>query len=179
MRILLFILVFFIIGCRDKKTPSLFGELTELTDVKIHLVDYGLENIPAEIGDLKNAKRICISKDSTTGWTLYPPLGRMYEERSKPPYKQLPDQITTLTGLKSLTLVGLDLNTLPDSFGRLKELDTLILYMNKLTIANELDKLKGLKKLKYLGLMGNIVTANDLEELERSIPGIVTNPGLR
>ena len=178
MRALIFVLVLFTVGCLDKSRQSLFSDLTEKTDIEIHLVDYGLKSVPKEIGKLKNVKSLYISQDSTTELTL-PPVNAQGEDQFMPPFRQLPSQITTLTKLESLALVGLDLKTLPDGFTRLKNLDTLILYTNKLTISNELDKLKGLKKLRYLGLQGNSVTANDLKELMESIPGIVTNPGLR
>jgi len=51
--------------------------------------------------------------------------------------------------------------------------------MNKLTISNEIKKLKRLRQLKYLGLLGNNITASDIIELKRSIPGITINPDLR
>jgi len=179
MRPLIFLLILFIVGCRDKRTQSLFSDLIDKADIEIHLTDYGLQNVPEEIGKLKNARRLYISQDSTTEWTLYPPLSAAGEAELNPPYRKLPTQITTLTKLESLTLVGLNLKSLPEGFSQLRNLDTLILYMNKLTISNELYKLKRLKKLKYIGLQGNLVTANDLKSLMESIPGIVTNPGLR
>ena len=83
------------------------------------------------------------------------------------------------SNLRSLTLVNLDIVSLPDNFDRLESLDTLILFMNKLTISNEIKKLKRLRQLKYLGLLGNNITASDIIELKISIPGITINPDLR
>ena len=179
MKIVVSILALVILGCNSKKSMPLFKDLTDKSDIEIHLSEYVLDSVPSEIGTLKKVERLYISQDTITGWTAYPPLSALGEERLAPPSKHLPDQITTLTNLKSLTLVGLDLVTLPDSFSRLNNLDTLNLYMNKLTISNELEKLKGLKRLKYIGLHGNKLTANDLKELKESIPGITTNPELR
>lgn len=179
MKIVVSILALVILGCHSKKSLPLFKHLTDKSDIEIHLSDYGLDSVTSEIGTLKKVERLYISQDTNTGWTAYPPLSALGEERLAPPSKHLPDQITTLTNLKILTLVGLDLVTLPDSFSRLENLDTLNLYMNKLTISNELEKLKRLKRLKYIGLHGNKLTANDLKELQESIPGITTNPELR
>jgi hypothetical protein len=69
--------------------------------------------------------------------------------------------------------------TLPDKIDRLKNLDSLILFNNKLTISKEIKKIKGLKNLKYLGIQGNDVTANDLIQLKESNPNLEINPGLR
>ena len=75
--------------------------------------------------------------------------------------------------------MNLDIVSLPDNFDRLESLDTLILFMNQLTISNEIKKLKRLRQLKYLGLLGNNITASDIIELKISIPGITINPDLR
>lgn len=179
MKGLILLITVSVFGCRQNKSQSLFNNLIDKTDIKIHLSDYGLTEVPKEIGKLKNAKRLYISQDSVTAWTFFTPNDSNEAVALSTPYKKLPDEITSLVNLKSLTLVGLELHTLPDRLSRLKNLDTLILFMNKLTIVDELDKLKGLKNLKYLGLLGNQFSSKDLEELEKSIPGIVTNPGLR
>jgi len=179
MKILMSILLSLILACHKKTSGSLFKDLIDKENIEIHLKDYGLQTVPKEIGTLKNAKQLYISYDSITGWTSYPPLSALGHENESPFFRRLPDEITTLTKLQTLTLVGLDLVALPDEFGRLENLDTLILYVNKLTISNELGKLSQLKKLRYLGLHGNNVTAKDLEELKKSIPAITTNPGIR
>jgi hypothetical protein len=172
----LFILAFLFLGCAKKK--SLFQSISGRANVEIYLSNYKLDSVPKEIGLLKGVKRLYISKDSL-GWTIYPPLSALGESKMTPPFRRLPNEITELTTLQTLTLVNLDLVTLPDRMDRLKNLDSLILFMNKLTISNEIEKLKRIKGLKYLGLLGNDVTANDLEQLKKSIPGLTINPELR
>jgi len=66
----------------------------------------------------------------------------------------------------------LDLVTLPEDIGKLKNLDSLSLIMNKLTISNELEKIKKLKNLKYLNIIGNDTNQSDILDLKKSIPGI-------
>ena len=116
--------------------------------------------------------------DSTSGWTIYPPLSALQQMTERPPFRQLPDEITELTNLKTLGLVGLDLKTLPDNFDKLENLDSLNLIFNKLTISNETEKLKKLKNLKYLALFGNRVDKVDIRELKRENPNLIIESGL-
>ena len=178
MRFSTYIFVIFLFGCNPNNSKTVFDPLKEKTDIEIYLSDYGLESVPQEIRILKNVKRLYIAKDSS-GWVIYPPLSALAQDKSTQPSRYLPNEISELSNLTSLTLVNLDLVSLPENIDRLEKLDTLILYMNKLTISNELEKLKRLRSLKYLGLLGNDLTANDLSELKRTIPGITINPGLR
>jgi hypothetical protein len=150
-----------------------------MEDVEIYLNEYKLDSVPEDIEILKGVKRLYISKDSAEGWTFYPPLSALGQDKASPPFRYLPKQIAELTTLQSLTLVNLDLVTLPKDIDKLQNLDTLILFKNKLTISKEIEKLKGLKRLKYLGILGNDITANDLKVLEEYIPGISIDPELR
>lgn len=72
-------------------------------------------------------------------------------------------------------MVGLDLKKLPDDFGNLQDLDSLDLSINKLTIANELVKLKKITNLKFLAVSGNAVTIDDIRELKKSNPSLVVD----
>ena len=51
-------------------------------------------------------------------------------------------------------------------------LDTLSLQMNKLTLANELDKLAQMKTLKYLDFTGNRVDSTSLQTLQKVNPSL-------
>jgi Leucine-rich repeat (LRR) protein len=168
-----------LLSCKSRNPEPVLQSLRGNSDVKIYLSEYNLENVPKEIGTLKGVKRLYISKDTIQGWTIYPPLSALGQNKMTPPFKHLPKEITQLTTLQTLTLVNLDLVTLPDDMYKLENLDSLILFMNKLTISNELNKLKSLKRLRYLGLLGNNVTADDLDQLKKSIPGVAINPELR
>ena len=146
------------------------------SDVIISLNDYNLDSIPPAIKVLSGAKKLYVSKDTSKGWTLYPPLSAL-GDATQP--RHLPVEIGELSNLQSLTLVNLGLVTLPSELKKLRSLDTLMLFANQLTISNEIDKLKELTNLKYLGLLGNMVTKDDLVRLKASLPNTTVNPGLR
>jgi len=143
-----------------------------MEEVEIRLSRYKLDSVPPEIGELKGVKKLFISKDSAQGWVSYPPLSALDEFRTRPPYRYLPDELTELTSLQSLTLIDLDLVALPENIDKLQSLDTLVLFMNKLTVSKEVAKLKKLKRLRYLGILGNKVTVDDLAQLKQSNPGL-------
>jgi Leucine-rich repeat (LRR) protein len=103
----------------------------------------------------------------------FPPSKELEQLTKVPPFRQLPDEIGDLTNLQHLGLVGLDLKELPDNFGQLQHLDSLNLMMNKLTISEEIVKLKELKNLKYLALFGNKVDSTDVNELKKANPNLV------
>jgi len=165
-------------GCNTRSGNRHFRTFYDQETVAIYLNKFKLDSIPAEIGKLAQVKRLSISKDSSDGWTIYPPLSALSMWRQKPPFRHLPDEITRLRNLHSLILVNLDLIDLPDNFDELDNLDSLDLGMNKLTISRELDVLKGLKNLKYLGLLGNAVTTTDIETLQKAIPGLIIDSDL-
>jgi Leucine-rich repeat (LRR) protein len=178
MRIVNVMLSILVIGCTSTgKEQYFFDPLIESESVVIYLSKYSLDSVPAEIGRLQKARSLYISRDSAGGWTIHPPLNELEEMTETPPFRQLPDEITDLTDLTSLTLVGLDLSTLPDNFQKLQNLDTLNLSFNKLTISKEIEKLKGLKHLRYLELVGNQVDSADVVELKRANPELVVDTG--
>lgn len=165
------ILTAIIFCCTPTKEKYLFDDLTDKETVLIILSKYNLDSVPCEIGRLTKAKRLYIALDSG-GWTVYPSLSALPQAMDSSPSQKLPDEITELTNLKSLGLIHLSLESLPTDFGKLENLDSLDLSMNRLTISNELEKLKSLKGLKYLGLMGNAVDRTDIKELKRNNPNL-------
>lgn len=179
MRLQLIILTTLLLSCSttDNK-KGLFNDLADKETVVIYLSKYHLDSVPSEIGKLKKVKSLFITKDSTSGWSIYPPSSALQPMTETPPFRQLPNEITELTTLQNLVLAGLDLNTLPDNFDRLQELDSLNLFLNKLTISAEIEKLKKLKNLKYLGLYGNKIDTADLRELKRENPTLVIDGGI-
>lgn len=179
MRLPTILLTISLLSCSTEHKPKrLFDDLAESETVVIYLSKSNLDSVPVEIGKLSKAKSLCITRDSTYGWTAYPPLSALERMTDIPPFRKLPAEITTLTNLQSLGLAGLDLKELPDNFDKLQELDSLDLMMNKLTISKELHKLKGLKNLKYLALSGNKVDTADIVELKRSNPNLVIEIGI-
>ena len=168
----LVILTTIIAGCSttDKK-KYLFDNLADKQTVLLVLSKYNLDSVPSEIGRLTNAKRLYITSDSGA-WTIYPPLSALPQPTDTSLSKRLPNEITKLTSLKYLGLVRLNLTTLPNDFGKLNNVDSLDLSFNKLTISNEIEKLKELKKLKFLGLTGNVVDSTDIIELKKNNPNL-------
>lgn len=168
-----------LISCSTKgRKKGLFDNLADKEKVVIYLTKYHLDSVPSEIGKLRKVKSLYITKDSTNGWTVYPPLSALRQMTEIPPFRQLPDEITDLSELQSLDLAGLDLKKLPDNFDKLQKLDSLNLILNKLTVSNEIEKLKKLKSLKYLGLFGNNVDTADINELKRANPKLIIESGL-
>lgn len=124
---LIILLSAFITGChRRDEAGKLFTDLQDQENIVIVLSKYQFDSVPPDIGRLKKAKVLTISIDSLHGWTVYPPLSSINQKNNQPPFKSLPDEISSLTSLKSLTIHGLDIRTLPDDFGNLKNLEYLI-----------------------------------------------------
>ena len=73
----------------------------------------------------------------------------------KPPFKEIPDELTQLKYLKKLNLPGLKIKSVPANFTELKNLEYLDISMNKLDIAKELPTLRSLPNLKVLSILGN------------------------
>ena len=168
----LIILTIIIAGCSTtNKEKQLFDNLTDKETVVLVLSKYDLDGVPSEIGRLTNTKRLYITADSG-GYTIYPPLGTSSQPTRPTLNEKLPNEITKLTNLKYLGLVRLNLTVLPDDFGKLNSLDTLDLSLNRLTISNEIEKLKELKELKFLGLMGNLVDSTDIVKLKKENPNL-------
>ena len=165
-------LTIFLTGCGASDKDVLFDDLADKPAVQIYLNTFHLDSVPKEISKLTNVKKLYIATDSITAWTVYQPLSAIDQRISTSPFRHLPDEITELVSLETLSLVDLDLVALPNNFDKLENLDSLSLFMNKLTISNELDKLKKLKKLKYIGLFGNKVDSSDVQILKAEIPGI-------
>jgi Leucine-rich repeat (LRR) protein len=153
---------------------NLFSDIAHRDTIAIALRKYGLKEVPRDIGELKNAIVLVIAPDSVQpGWTIYPPPSAFEEYIDKAPFRYLPVEITTLVNVRDLTLTKLAIKTLPADFGKLGNLERLDLSINKLTIKNEIEKLKELKKLKQLGLFGNRVTNEDILQLKTSNPSLV------
>ena len=167
------ILTILLVSCNDKYGDSkLFKDLTDKTEVTIVLKAYGLDSVPKEIGRLTNAKTMTLTLDSLKGWTVYPPLSAVEGSVDYPPFKTLPDDISELRNLERLIVYKLNITKLPDNFGDLSNLEYLDLSMNKLTVSNEISKLKKLKKLKYLGLFGNRIDTLTIINWEKENPDL-------
>lgn len=166
--ILFLTLTFLISGCVTRQNANnYFEEYVDKEEITIVLNSYGLESIPAEIGNLQKVKTLTISFDTLKEWTVYPPLSAWGKRVDSPPFQILPDEITELRSLKRLTIRSLDISRLPENFDQLKELEYLDISMNKLTITNELNKLKKLTSLKYLRIIGNRIDTLMIQNWEK------------
>ena len=169
-------LIVLIVACdkQKHKDVGVFKDLVDNEIVVIILANYGLDSIPAEIGQLKNAKSLTISYDSITdGWTVYPPLNALVKRIDLPPYNYLPEEILELKYLENLSLRDLNIKTLPGEFYKLENLKYLDLSMNKLILSNEIKKLAGLKNLKELLVFGNRVDSSDIKKLKVENPDLL------
>ncbi|CAN5358168.1 hypothetical protein BH09BAC3_BH09BAC3_09710 [soil metagenome] len=172
MKLLILLLTTFLISCTaTEKQNGHFNAFVDKEIVVIYLSKYRLDSVPSEIGRLTKAKRLFIAADSG-GWTIYPPLSALPQPTDTSLAQKLPDEITQLTNLKSLGLVRLNLGTLPEDFGKLKNLDSLDLSLNRLVISNEIQKLKEIKGLKYLVLLGNVIDSTDIKDLKKDNPSL-------
>ncbi|WP_437369310.1 hypothetical protein [Maribacter litoralis] len=166
---ILILILIFIFSCQPN---HLFKELENQEEVFIELSKYGLKDIPKEVGQLKNAKRLEIYVDSLEGWTIYPPLSAMDQYIDEPPFRTIPLELLKLEGLEQLTLYDLDIKTLPEDLYRLQNLEYLDLSMNKLTVSKEIAKLNKLRKLKCVELFGNRINKLELEKWRKENPNL-------
>ena len=158
-------------SCQER--DSYFGHLAYEKKVAIALSDYGIEEVPPQIQELQNAEELTISWLSQDGWRVYPPLS-FYSglKEFPPPYQKLPKEITTLTKLRHLSIVDLNLSELPKDFTALENLETVNVALNKLNLSNELEKLQSLPHLRQLNVMGNRVDTVAMKKWMKEKPGL-------
>lgn len=173
MNKLLTLLVTPLLICMSCQTKNNLFEAHKNDEVvEIVLSNYGLEEIPGEIGTLKNVKQLTLLKDSSKGWVIYPPMSAFSNRELTPPFYSLPKEITELQQLESLTIIGLNIHSLPENFEKLENLKQLNLSLNKLTLSNEVEKIVRLKKLKTLSLFGNKIDSAGLRFIKQERPDI-------
>ena len=78
------------------ESDHIFKDLENDKVVFIRLAKYGLDSIPPDIAKLKKVEELTISLDSSDGWTIYPPASAIVQMVDKPPFYQLPKQLTQL-----------------------------------------------------------------------------------
>ena len=154
------------------ESDHIFKDLENDKVVFIRLAKYGLDSIPPDIAKLKKVEELTISLDSSDGWTIYPPASAIVQMVDKPPFYQLPKQLTQLKDLKKLNLSGLKIKSLPINFTELIKLEYLDLSMNKLDIKKELPKLKSLPNLKILSIMGNKIDTTLIKRWQGQNPKV-------
>ncbi|MEM6523643.1 MAG: hypothetical protein AAGF85_02060 [Bacteroidota bacterium] len=129
----------------------------------IILSELGYKEIPKSLAIHSEVRRLRISIDSGS-WVILPPVSawnRMIDQAKENP---LPSSISSFTDLSFLDIAHLELTSLPKNFDLLQELDSLNIAFNYLIIENELPKLKRLKKLRYLNLVGNRIDTLQVEQ---------------
>src|SRR5204863_7607636 len=122
-----------------KHLPPKLGALTNLKELEISCLE-NLEDIPVEIGQLKNLEKIIIDNGNGCGMNV-----------------SIPASIGELTNLKVLRLygtldareIGSSVKPLPATIAKLQNLEELDLGGNGLqTIPPEISNIKNLKKLE-------------------------------
>lgn len=159
-------------ACQPDTEPLYFSHLQDEEKVMLALSNYGLVEVPPQIRELKNVQDLMISKTEPGGWVVFPPLSRMVMKEFDPPYRELPDEILSLSQLKHLRLSGLDLHTLPEDLHKLEQLESLDISFNKLDINAELAKLKALPHLKKLNVLVNNYDSLALKQWMKERPGL-------
>ncbi|MEK6478791.1 hypothetical protein WJR50_14690 [Catalinimonas sp. 4WD22] len=159
-------------SCQPDTEPQYFSHLQDEEKVMLAMSNYGLEEVPPQIRELKNVKDLTISQTEPGGWVFYPPLNRLVIKDFDPPYRELPEEILSLSQLRHLSLSGMDLHCLPKDLHKLEQLETLNLAFNKLNISAELPKLKALPNLRELNVLVNNFDSLALKQWMQERPGL-------
>jgi len=174
-KVICWLYIFLNLSCRPQNSDrNLFSDLSGQDSVVVILSTFGLDSIPPDIGKLTDVRNLTITQDSIKGpWIIMPPESAWMRMINSPPFKFLPDEITSLKTLNRLTIGKLNLKELPVDFSDLENLEYLDLSFNKLDISNELPKLKNLYRLNQLIITGNKLDSAELKNW------IIERPDLR
>jgi Leucine-rich repeat (LRR) protein len=146
------LLITIVFGCHTVK---------QVYPSEINLAEKQLQAVPDSVLYNQHIKYLNLG---VNGYTIYPPLSALVEsERTlNNQITSLPDAFCQLKKLQTLNLNFNKLQTLPTHFSRLQNLTYLDLSFNKeLNMEKEKAKLYGLKKLRYLNIMGTKATLAD------------------
>jgi Leucine-rich repeat (LRR) protein len=122
-----------------------------LSEVKVNLRGHRLTSIPDSVLQNNRITHLNLGTKSNE-LVLYPPLSNIKDTNTNE-LTNLPEQIGSLTNLKTLILNSNKLSSLPISITKLKNLEVLDLAANEqLSIIDELDKLQQLSKLDTLDI---------------------------
>ena len=159
MRILLIIItILTLISCSD-------GQAT-LNEVKINLSGQHLKSIPDSIFENKEITFLDLGSSDVT---FYPPLSALVDSNANE-ISDLSDKIGNLINLQTLILNSNRLTILPNEISKLTKLEVLDLSNNKdLDIIQQLDKLKGLPKLKVLKIVNVKLRKDDIPLIKSSL----------
>ncbi|MFY0593437.1 hypothetical protein [Roseivirga sp.] len=150
-----------------------FGDELREGSIILILDELSTKEIPDSLWNNAELIRLTIQKTRPkTKWGTHPPLSWYETVEFTPPYWELSDKVGKLKRLKSLILADLDIKTLQESIIQLKHLEILNLSFNKLELSEELSKLKALKSLKHLILIGNHYDPHEMEDYQKEFPNL-------
>ncbi|OEK06597.1 hypothetical protein [Roseivirga misakiensis] len=150
-----------------------FGDELREGSIILTLDELSTKEIPDSLWNNEELEELTIQKTrANMQWSTRSPLSWYETVEFTPPYRELSDKVGKLKRLKSLILVDLDIKTLPESITQLKHLEILNLSFNKLELPEELSKLKVLKSLKHLILIGNHYDPHEMEEYQKEFPNL-------
>lgn len=178
MRLLPVILAVIVAGCATSSPENFYTEFEGQEEVTIVLDTYGLEALPEGIAALYTTTSLRVFPETFANeWRVYPPQSVLVtrDRDFTPPFHLLPPSITELENLQELAISKLNIHTLPENFGNLRNLRYLDISFNKLNISQELPKLKSLPNLKKLLLFGNEVDTVELNNWKTENPELVVN----
>ena len=147
---------------RIESLPSTIGQLSQLETLNLRANN--LTSLPKEFAQLQNLKTLNLSLNllRTFPSSLYSLEKLQVLDLSFTEINRIPDEIENLTQLEYLNLTGnffinykLKINTLPETFGQLKLLKTLILKDNVIAILP--NSFQNLTQLEYLDIKGNLL----------------------
>ncbi|RYZ87668.1 MAG: hypothetical protein EOP04_11155 [Proteobacteria bacterium] len=155
-------------------TPIILFACTSRTKNKVTYLDLSnqkLKVVPDSVFRHKELQTLLLGNT----FTIYPPLSALgkdrFTEETHNTIRLIQEDIEQLKHLKTLSLSGNDLRSLPKALSTLSELDTLDLFYNSnLDITKELITLKKMTHLKYLGLIGTRLNRATANELKQSLP---------
>lgn len=173
----LFIVITFLYMACNQTQDELFPQLNQQEEVMLRLAKYGLEKVPPQVNEFKNAAYLSITKDTTNQWKTGPPFSAFANENfdPQPPFEYLPNEILELTQLKELHLNDLNLRSLPEDLYQLKNLEHLDVSVNKLDIAAEIPKLKKMKNLKRIDVYLNKIDTVAIQMWQQDNPELQIN----
>ncbi len=158
-------------SCNNSSELSAFKVNPYLNDNEARLIlnDQGYVKVPEEISTLNGIRKLTISIDSNK-WVVLPPMSALNSKIDYAPENKLTPAISKLESLEVLNLWYLNLTALPANFAELKQLDSLNIGLNSLIISNEIEKLKALKNLRYINIMGNRLDTTQIKRWQAENP---------
>lgn len=171
---LFLLFVIFLFSCSQEQ-GEMFPAINQQDEVVLLLGKYGLEKVPPQINEFKDATYLNVINDTVPGWRAYPPFPSTFNGDPQPPFEYLPEEILELTQLRELHITDLNLRTLPENIYLLENLEYLNISFNKMIIADEIPKLKKLPNLHRVDMYINKIDTVAIQKWQKENPQLKIN----